>query len=272
MALWLPPQSDLAPQGARVSTKLRAGRNPRINWAHPLLRAAQYVVCRRGMELYVYFQSGTQHPATFTGGALIEVNGYLAPDTTSRLSFPKLTDAWRTAGTLAFAGYWSGRWYGAGFARLLLVSGRTIRSSSGSWLSDLNGSVTFPAPTGYDRWVFKQSGGDGGPSQLWKRGSLIRSADSALTFTDVNSDFNFGTNPTIDRYVEFGLGVLAVVMREWSDDEIRSFCTDPYQVFFDDSDDPYLISTGATAPGVPTSLLNQNLAATSFRSAWTAPA
>jgi hypothetical protein len=34
----------------------------------------------------------------------------------------------------------------------------------------------------------------------------------------------------------------------------------------------YGMPSSATAPGVPTSLLNQNLAATSFRAAWTAPA
>ena len=39
------------------------------------------------------------------------------------------------------------------------------------------------------------------------------------------------------------------------------------------NDDPYLISAGAaTAPGVPTSLINQNITASGFRSVWTAPA
>jgi hypothetical protein len=53
--------------------------------------------------------------------------------------------------------------------------------------------------------------------------------------------------------------------------EMRALAINPYQIYKPANDDPYLIST-ATAPGVPTSLLNQNLAATSFRSAWTAPA
>jgi hypothetical protein len=56
-------------------------------------------------------------------------------------------------------------------------------------------------------------------------------------------------------------------------DAMREFWVNPWQLFNQEQLRFFSIPTAsATAPGVPTSLLNQNLAATSFRSAWTAPA
>jgi hypothetical protein len=46
----------------------------------------------------------------------------------------------------------------------------------------------------------------------------------------------------------------------------------PWRIFKAKNTCFYSFPSAATAPGVPTSLNNQNLAATSFRSAWTAPA
>jgi hypothetical protein len=55
--------------------------------------------------------------------------------------------------------------------------------------------------------------------------------------------------------------------------EFDDLVKNPWGLFVPADNDPYLISAGAAvAPGVPTSLLNQNITASGFRSAWTAPA
>jgi hypothetical protein len=67
------------------------------------------------------------------------------------------------------------------------------------------------------------------------------------------------------------LGLQMLWSRALLDGEVAELNRNPYQIFVPRNVRFYSIPT-ATAPGVPTSLLNQNLAATSFRSAWTAPA
>jgi len=66
------------------------------------------------------------------------------------------------------------------------------------------------------------------------------------------------------------VSLVAVFMRHMEEAEARAISSNPWQLFR--ADPVRIYSLSSFAPGVPTSLLNQNLAATSFRSAWTAPA
>jgi len=67
-----------------------------------------------------------------------------------------------------------------------------------------------------------------------------------------------------------GMALLVGWQRALSAAQIADLHLNPWQIF--KADPVRIYSLPSVAPGVPTSLLNQNLAATGFRSAWTAPA
>jgi hypothetical protein len=67
-----------------------------------------------------------------------------------------------------------------------------------------------------------------------------------------------------------GMALMVGWQRALSAAQIADLHLNPWQIF--KADPVRIYSLPSVAPGVPTSLLNQNLAATSFRAAWTAPA
>jgi hypothetical protein len=309
MALWLPPQSDLA-LSAREPALLVPGLVPNVpvriarKWMqhNPILVVCPQVARDSSFNNlrdlstpgvlfsttgnattanpYRWRLSGLHseiHPGGGTNGMSGPIKSYTMP-----FSTPDMTCF--VFGIFQALNFSNGRFfgmYGAGFPlndsiRLGLEDTTTLRASfiDGASPSQVNSDVTIPTVS------------TGGVFRIGfvKRGATIRvfARQNETLFGGVaandNADYRGGVdaNLTLGGFGNDGhyLQRLTIVfLSALSDAEIDFLLRDEYSIFEPDNDDPYLISTAAaTAPGVPTSLLNQNLAATSFRSAWTAPA
>jgi hypothetical protein len=136
----------------------------------------------------------------------------------------------------------------------------------------LTGAITVQAMRQYD--VFLSHPGDTSEATLEVFGvGTANSLSSNLSYTAGNASVQTGHNANTGAPGDKVFFVGGLWGRVLSPAERSALADNPYQLFVPKQSRFYLIPTAAaTAPGVPTSLLNQNLAATSFRSAWTAPA
>ena len=140
-------------------------------------------------------------------------------------------------------------------------SGRDIAVAWTSW--DSRSAYVPTVDLGFS-YVFTKNGGSGAH---YVNGKLL-SPVSGLG----GSGASLGSTITLNSNAIPRASFLGLWDRSLLASEVTAWHGNPWQLFA-----PrrclYIPTAGAaTAPGVPTSLLNQNLAATSFRSAWTAPA
>jgi hypothetical protein len=304
MALWLPPQSVLA-HGAReprfLSPKIKPARIRGVNWIHPAAHGLAYVnvlqnpggnpdlVGRFGFDSAVGTVAtrgdafGPHARFAGTGGLRVwngTGNTYNMLGSPAAASLLVVASADNTANRTTILGDWTSDGNGNFLICEFTGFGQPSKSLSACFGNPNNGYVQAALDTinhqVYCAGFTLSNAATGGVMRSWVDGL----AGGTLNWNGfVASTTGDSQYPAIGQAGAFtGLRATANVylVMIWAvrvpDAVMLDLTRNPYALLAA-NDDPYLISVAsAAAPGVPTSLLNQNLAATSFRSAWTAPA
>jgi hypothetical protein len=282
MALWLPPQSDLA-RGAREPRLLVPGIAPvapvRLNKGHPLARDANF--CQlltpdqryRGATNYLVMPNTTNLAAFFSASDAINIPNDVAYLDDNIQDKTICWSEWVTVGqAVTNRGAW--RIHCKNSASLYHIYGGSNVSyrdfSVKSFYFGGNGNIQFNfSQTALDTVVRHIAISNIGSTVLGSINGRSITSQTGYSLTSATNQTDIGRG--FDFYRGY-IGYFYLFHSGRDQQELNSLTNNPYQIW-DTGSEPYLISAGAaTAPGVPTSLLNQNLAATSFRSAWTAPA
>jgi hypothetical protein len=282
MALWLPPSSVLARESGLVAEnrRLRPRGLVRLDWTNPLTRGLIYAMDIENQLDLVTVLGFSTRAASLTRATTVYRSGVqqsyanLSPSAKAVLvgySQMVVGDIFSTSSSIIDYGRMHATNYTSGPRFLFGSNIQQAWSKQNSTARVLN--FNFPAFWLNSKVIIAVVDCVGDTGACWVNGVELPLASKTGSVQDSCSHIgwyrSFHTDTSQSPVSNFD----CTWNRILSTEEVSALSRNPYQILIRANDDPYLISAGAAvAPGVPTSLLNQNLAATSFRSAWTAPA
>jgi hypothetical protein len=256
----------------------------RVEWNHPISTGLVFAFDPAGRR-----NAADGTPMTQTGGAFVVASdrgvALQATDSARVFSCP-ITPI---AATAPVSGYFHARAYASNATRKRLfrlfnaTNGTIVNIDFGSGSSNrsftgIQTASDFPTngifsntPIGNNIIYGGHDGGSTFDAFVFELNGVIGTDTFGTAGARIGpaTDLNLGNNASSFPW-NGEIPIAYLWRRMLSVEERRELDANPWQLFR--ADPVRIYSLPSAAPGVPTSLLNQNLAATSFRSAWTAPA